>query len=132
MTKLARQEPYPCRAALRRSPLSTTDVAITPTRNPQKASERYMPMIRPTKCSEDSTHTLICWIREHRRGANRRCRRAAGTPPERPRVRRGGLRDNRPAPGRGTTPPSEHPVDSLRSVRVSAEALDAIARRLGV
>ena len=56
----------------------------------------------------------------------------AGTPPERPQVRHGRVRDNRPAPGRGTAPPSEHPVDSLRDARVSADTLDAIAAKLGV
>lgn len=46
-----------------------------------------------------------------------------GLPTERPRVRHGWPLGNRPAPGRATPPPPGVAVDSLRDMRVSAEAL---------
>ena len=55
-----------------------------------------------------------------------------GLPTGRPDRRHGRPRGNRPARGRGYTPRSGAAVDSLRGVRVNAEALDTIARRVGV
>ena len=69
---------------------------------------------------------------KHSKGQHRRCRRTAGTLPERPQVHHGGVRGNRPARGRATTPSSGAEVDSLRGVWVRADTLENLARRLGV
>ena len=81
---------------------------------------------------DDPAGALLAWSRKHHKGQHRRCRRTAGTPPERPDHRHGPPQDNRAAPGRGSAPSAGADVDSLRGVRVSADTLDAIAAKLGV
>ena len=98
-----------------------------------KPQRRAIAITEWAATKDDLAGALLAWSRKHRRGAyRRRCGRGRGLPTERPQVRHGRPRDNRPAPGRSTTPPSGAAVESLRGVRVSADALDALARRLGV